>query len=203
MTGPIRSEDYSDQMPLGEARRLFFLANGFGADGGYTKRFFWLGLKWLRVPVPNTAGRLRAVRLHDFHHIATGYGTSWRGEAEIGAWELGGGCGRYAAAWVLNLYAFGVGLLIAPRAVWRAFLRGRRSRNLYHGRLGAEMGDDALQAPLRELRSALRLTGDPIRPVLADFVAFGRIAAGTALLNVLTYGVPLALASVAFVAARR
>ena len=43
-----------------------------------------------RVPVaafPNGAARVRAVRLHDLHHVATGYATSWVGEAEIGAWE--------------------------------------------------------------------------------------------------------------------
>jgi hypothetical protein len=34
-------------------------------------------------------------------------------------------------AWVLNLQAMILGLLIAPRRTWRAFRRGRRSGNLY------------------------------------------------------------------------
>jgi hypothetical protein len=144
---------FPDAMPLVDARRRFFAASGFDQDGGYTKPFYWLGLKWLRVPVPNTAGRVRAVRLHDLHHIATGYPTTWQGEAEIAAWELAGGCGRYVAAWVLNLYAFAVGLLIAPRALWQAFRRGRRCRNLY----ASGFPEAGLQAPVGDLRWRLGL----------------------------------------------
>lgn len=116
---------------LCDARAHYFQANGLGADGGYNKR-------WVRVQVgpvpfwfPNTDGRRRAVRLHDMHHILTGYDTTWVGEAEIAAWELAGGCADYYAAWILNAAAMAIGVLIAPRRVWRAFARGRRSTNLY------------------------------------------------------------------------
>ena len=89
---------FPDSLLVGEARRQFFAASGFDEDGGYFKPYYWLGWKWLGVPVPNTAGRVRAVRLHDLHHIAAGYPTTWHGEVQIGAWELAGGCGRYVAA---------------------------------------------------------------------------------------------------------
>src|SRR5437879_1772025 len=46
-------------------------------------------------------------------------GVAWRGEAEIGAWEIASGCGRHHAAWILNLWA-----ILAPSAV----LRDGRSR---------------------------------------------------------------------------
>ncbi len=185
---------YPDALQVAEARRLFFRDHGLGEDGGYRKRFFWLGWKWLRVPVPNTAGRVRAVRLHDFHHIATEYRTTWFGEAEIGAWELAGGCGRYAAAWVLNLYAFGVGLVIAPRALWRAFLCGRRSRNLYHRGLP----DEDLRQPLGSLRALLGLPCPPARPTLSDVAAFAEIGFATLVLYAITGGIAAGLAAAAF-----
>lgn len=181
---------FSDSLLVGEARRQFFAASGFDAEGGYTKPVYWLGWKWFRVPVPNTAGRVRAVRLHDLHHLATGYPTTWHGEAEIGAWELAGGCGRYIAAWVLNLYAFDAGLFIAPRSLWRAFVRGRRSRTLYC--LGV-IDDDILQLPLGDLRSRLGLQHEAPSGTAEDAWAFAAAAAAALFQGALTVAVPLAL----------
>lgn len=116
---------------VGDARARYFAENGFPPDGGYDAR--WVRVKLGPVPVwfPNTAARVRAVRLHDLHHVATGYETDLVGEAEIGAWELASGCRGYLAAWWLNLNAVVIGLLLSPRRVLRAFRLGRRSRNLY------------------------------------------------------------------------
>jgi ubiquinone biosynthesis protein Coq4 len=107
------------------------------------------------VPVwfPNTEARRRAVRLHDLHHIATGYDTSLVGEAEIGAWELAAGCADYYAAWLLNATAVAFGLLLAPRRLWRALVRGRRSTSLY--RLGFD--DRWLDESVEALRGRLGL----------------------------------------------
>ena len=185
-------QGYPDDLPLAEARRRFFRDNGFGEDGGYTQRFFWLGWKWLPIPVPNTAARIRAVRLHDLHHIAAEFPTTWRGEAEIAAWELGGGCGGYLAAWVLNLSGIVIGLIIAPRATWRAFLCGRRTRNLYHGAFREEL----LQAPLGELRSLLGLPCRAARSTVADGIHFGGLVVAALALHLLAG----ALALVALVA---
>ena len=106
---------YADSLSLHDARRVYFDANAFGADGGYAKR--WVKVKLGPVPIwfPNSAGRVRAVRYHDLHHVVTGYATSWTGEGEIGAWEIASGCRDMIAAWVLNLYAMWIGLWIAPR----------------------------------------------------------------------------------------
>jgi hypothetical protein len=186
-------------MPLVEARRQFFAAGGFDQDGGYKKQVFWLGLKWFRVPVPNTAGRVRAVRLHDLHHIATGYPTTWQGEAEIAAWELAGGCGAYLAAWVLNLYAFAVGIFIAPRALWRAFLRGRGCRNLY------EIGfrEESLQAPVGDLRWRLGLSDEPPAGSARAALAFTKTAVAALMLGAFTAAVPASMAVFLLVAALR
>lgn len=104
---------------------------------------------------PNTQARLRAVRVHDIHHVLTGYDTTWSGEAEIAAWELASGCGRYYAAWVLNLAALAVGLIVCPRRTFAAFRRGRVSENLYP----AGFSDELLDATVGELRRRLRLPG--------------------------------------------
>lgn len=136
--------EYNDLTLLREARADYFRANGLGDDGGYVQN--WVKIKLGPVPVwiRNTRGRRAALAKHDLHHIATGYDTTLVGEAEIGAWELGSGCGHYYAAWLLNMGAVAIGLLIAPRKVWRAFLRGRRSQNLYHLGLDARWPNDTV-----------------------------------------------------------
>ena len=72
-----------------------------------------------------------SLALHDAHHLITGYGTDWRGEAEIAAWELAsGGC---STRWLMCLDRLSVLPLIAltPKRCWTAAKRGWRSRNLY------------------------------------------------------------------------
>jgi hypothetical protein len=146
---------YSDSTLVRQARAEYFRANSFGEEGGYNARWVKIKLGAVRIWFPNTDARRRAVRLHDLHHLATGYQTSLVGEAEIGAWELAGGCGHYIAACVLNIAAVLLGLPVAPGCLWRAFLRGRHSETLY--RLGFE--DRFLGETVGELRRRLRLRG--------------------------------------------
>ena len=102
-------------------------------------------------PFPNTAGRVRAVRFHDLHHIVTGYQTTTVGEFEIAAWEIAAGCHDFHAAWVINLGGLFAGTLVAPRRVFRAFVRGLHSETLY----GREL-DGLLDSTVGEVR---RLSG--------------------------------------------
>jgi hypothetical protein len=144
---------YEPALLVRDARARYFAENGFG-DGGYQDR--WVVLRAAGLPVavfPNTRQRVRSVRIHDLHHLLTGYDTDWTGEAEIAAWELASGCRDHVAAWLLNLGAALIGLLVAPRAVWRAFARGRASRNLYE----REWNDGILDRSLGELRRELGL----------------------------------------------
>jgi len=122
---------FAPELTLGEARARLFAASGFAPDGGYGDA--WVKLKLWRIPLafPNTAGRRRAVRFHDLHHVLTEYPTTWRGEFEIAAWEVAGGVNRYWEGWLLDLLGFACGLFVYPRRVYRAFMRGRRSANLY------------------------------------------------------------------------
>ncbi len=119
-------------LTLREAQRRFFERAGF-VDGGYNEAWVKLKAGPITIAFPNTTARKRAVVFHDLHHILTGYEATWVGEAEIGAWEIASGCAHHYPAWVLNVSAMAVGLVIAPRLTYRAFIRGRHSRNLYRG----------------------------------------------------------------------
>lgn len=118
-------------MSLQQARQLFFKRGNLGDDGGYSSRWVRVESKPFPFYFPNSRARVAAARLHDLHHIAAEYGTDWAGEAEISAWEIASGCGRYHAAWILDLGGWYAGIAVAPKRLFRAFVRGRRAANLY------------------------------------------------------------------------
>jgi hypothetical protein len=153
---------YDDALSLRDARGRYFADNAFGDDGGYARKWVKLQLGPLPFAFPNSAARVRAVKYHDLHHVVTGYATDVVGEAEIGAWEIGSGCAGFLAAWVLNLYAMVLGFLSGhPGAVWRAFVRGRHTRNLYRD----EYDDALLDARLGSVRARLGLEVPQPEPV--------------------------------------
>lgn len=143
---------YPNHLSVADARRRYFEANGL-SEAGYESRWVRLKIGPLPVIFPNTRARVRALRLHDLHHIATEYGTDLRGEGEQSAWELGAGCGRYWFAWAINLGGAALGALLAPRRTWRAFRRGRRSRTLY----GGDFDPALLELSVGRLRQELGL----------------------------------------------
>jgi hypothetical protein len=123
---------YPDEMSLRDARTLFFKRGNLGEDGGYSSRWVRVESKPFPFYFPNSRSRVAAARLHDLHHIAAEYETDWPGEAEISAWEIASGCGRYRAAWILDLGGWHAGIAVAPRRLFRAFVRGRHATtNLY------------------------------------------------------------------------
>jgi hypothetical protein len=117
---------------------------------------------------PNTAARVRAVKLHDLHHVLTEYDTSWTGETEIGAWEIASGCGRHYPAWLLNLGALAIGLVITPRKIYRAFIRGRHSANLYKSVFREEL----LDRNVGEMREELSIRSEVPPAGVADRMMF-------------------------------
>ena len=145
---------YDPQMTLDDARDRYFRLNGFGRDGGYQER--WIKVKVWSIPIwlPNTEGRRCAVKLHDLHHVLTEYPTTWRGEAEISAWEVGsGGLRKYYAGWVLDLMNIAQGLVVNPKGVYRGFMHGRRTSNLYN----FEFTDELLHGRVGDFRERLGL----------------------------------------------
>lgn len=166
-------------LTLAEARDIYFRVNGFGADGGYSDAWVDFKLGPIPMPFPNTPSRVRAVRFHDLHHILAAYGTDVVGEFEISAWELGGGCADHVAAWQLNLLGMLSGMFVSPRRMVRAFLRGRKSGNLYR----ATYDDALLEKRVAEARAELGLSPEPsLRPSAADLaVLFAYLVAGLVL----------------------
>lgn len=177
---------YDESLSLRDVRRRYFEDNGFGDDGGYSKKWVQVQLGPLPFAFPNSPARVRAVKYHDLHHVVTGYATSVVGEAEIGAWEIGSGCAGFVAAWILNLYAWTLGLLAgAPGAVFRAFVRGRHTRNLYR----TAYDDALLDAKLGEVRARLDLGGGAPVATTGDRIAFAAWSA----VAIALFGVTLAL----------
>lgn len=158
----IRSQTLN-MTTLLDARTAYFEANGFGEDGGYSKATVTVTVLGIPVTIPNTQGRKRAVVFHDMHHVLTGYATTNLGEAEIGAWELGSGCREIRAAWVLNTGSLVLGVFTNPARLFRAFVRGRQSANLY--------GRDAealLRRPVAEVQRELGLDDEPGPASMSD-----------------------------------
>jgi len=148
------------------ARARYWAENAFGADGGDAEPWVYFKMGNTRFPVPNSNARRAAVKIHDVHHILTGYQTDWRSELEIALFELGTGCGRAWFAWFINLAAAPFVLFLLPRRGLRAFAFGRRSRGLYRSSV-----DALLDRTVDELR-AERLPAERPKPGLADGLFF-------------------------------
>ncbi|HYP53847.1 MAG TPA: hypothetical protein VEQ42_09930 [Pyrinomonadaceae bacterium] len=188
---------YEPGWTLAEARRKYFALNNFGEDGGYSAA--WVKMKLGPVPIgfPNTRGRVEAVRFHDLHHVLTEYPTTWRGETEIGAWEVATGCARFYQGWLLNLLSFAIGLVINPRGVYAAFMRGRRSRNLYK----SEFSEELLASRVGDVRRRLRLDEPGRPPTAKDKASFAAWAFVSAAVYMGTGAVLLAPLAVLLLAA--
>ena len=161
---------FDDGMNVLAARTQFFASYGFGADGGYHESWVKIQLGPLPIVFPNTEQRKRSLKLHDLHHVTTGYATNWCGEGEISAWEVGGGCGNHLAAWGINLSGMMLGLIITPVTTWRAFVRGRHTINLYH--LVGDFDERLLELSVGALRAKMGLNVKEHRATLADIVYF-------------------------------
>jgi hypothetical protein len=158
---------YDEQMSMRAARQRYFDANGF--DSSYNENWVRLKAGPISIYFPNAAGRVRAVKFHDLHHIITGYQTDWTGEVEIAAFEIGAGCGPFMWAWFLNLQALALAPILAPRRGFRAFLRGRHARSLYYQ---GEFQEGLLEHSVGDVRHTLELDR-PTPPARAgDVLAF-------------------------------
>lgn len=175
---------------LRDARDAYLEANGF-STAAYTDKFVHFKFGPLYLAFPSTGTRRKAIPFHDLHHVLTGYEATPIGEGEIGAWEVATGLRRLWAGWVLNLFAMGFALLFAPRRVYRAFIRGRHSRNLY----GSEYTEELLDSSVSEMREKLGLSTEP-KATPADkraFVFWLAVSAANYAAHALLVLIPLAL----------
>ena len=149
----------SNSVLMKEARDWFLAANRLSVEG-YAASTFTIAILGLSLKFPNTKARKRAVPLHDLHHVLTGFGTGWMGEAEIGAWDLRAGCNSFIT-YFLNGGGVLIGLFLSPRRVWRAFRCAKGQRTLYRDPISYER---LLQMTVSELRERL---GIPSQGVVA------------------------------------
>jgi hypothetical protein len=114
-----------------EARDLYLAENGF-TTASYDSLTAQGSIFGLKFSVPNPPSHQRAIRFHDLHHVATGYGTDHAGEAELSAWQARLGlrrAGLYVSAIVLANVAVGLG--VAPGRMLGAFRLARGGRSLF------------------------------------------------------------------------
>lgn len=153
---------YNNILPLHQALNRFYADHNLGKDGGINKAWAKLKVGKLYIPFPNTRARKKVLVFHDIHHIVTGYDSNWKGEVSVGAWEIATGCGKNYTAWILNLYAMAVGLVLYPKFVFNAFIRGKRTKNLYHDSLSPK---EASKMQIKDVEERLLLHINNTQPV--------------------------------------
>ena len=148
-------------MTVEEARDQFLAENGFTLEA-YDAPRSPASMLGVNFSVPNTAKHRWAIRLHDLHHVATGFGTDPAGEGEISAWEWRRGGLRGLGLYVGSLLVIGtaMGLALAPLRTWKAFRAATSGPSLFTD--GALDYDALLCLSVGELRATLGL---PLRGV--------------------------------------
>jgi hypothetical protein len=150
----------------------YLAENGFTKEG-YDSKWTEASLFGVGFKVPNTKAHRRAIMRHDLHHVATGFGTDLRGEAEISVWETAkglSGVGLYVRAIVWSIVL--TGWTFAPIRMLRAF-RGARGRGSlfqvddYESLLDLRIGElrARLELPRDGLAGARALQSEAPRPV--------------------------------------
>ncbi len=138
---------------------VFYKQYNLSNDGGQSSPHVKIELtNKLFLYIPNFDARRKAVFKHDVHHMATGYASTFKGETEIGAWEIASGCRHYWVAFVLDMSGMMTGLLFNPLGVYKAFVRGRRTKNLYRDSLTDEQ---IMNMPLSSIKEKLLLNKFP------------------------------------------
>ena len=122
-------------MTVRDALPDFYKRYDLPQDGGVNDPAVRLELlKGIYLYIPNPAARKKAVLKHDIHHLITGYSGTLKGETEISTWELSTGCGNNWLVFSINIYGMMTGAIWNLRGLWKAWLKGKRTKNLYHDR---------------------------------------------------------------------
>ena len=160
-------------MTLQDELASFYKRSGFGEVVGARSLTVPVYTGCLLVPLPNIETRRRFLKYHDLHHLVTGYSVGRVGEGEVSAWELGTGSAYVSPLLgVMNLIALSTGLVLEPRRMWRAFVRGCASRNLYPAAVRGAV-DSGRWPDLAALRRDILGTGSSGGPVALRAIEFG------------------------------
>lgn len=161
--------NYVDRVGERSAPSLAVLRDRFREANGITETNRWV--EWLKLgpipmPVPNPPARRRALRIHDLHHVVTGYQTDLAGEFQLSAWECGAGLHTEPLAWIFCTSGTLGGMLRYPRRTVRAYARGRKCRRLF--------GQDLEQVDATTLEAAQAWcrtdTASDVQRVLRDWL---------------------------------
>ena len=150
---PSRSCPYPANWTVEAGLRAFLHENRYTVDQ-YDAPRTPASLLGIAFSVPNPPRHRWAIRLHDLHHVATGYGTDAVGEGEISAWECRRGL-RSLGLYVGTIVVGGVllGLVVAPRRTVRTWRKSGRWPSLF--RLSEYSYEDLLAMTIGELRGLL------------------------------------------------
>ncbi len=130
----------------------FYTEYNLGENGGIQDSKVTIEVtKSFHFYIPNFDDRRKAVLKHDIHHLITGYKSDFKGETEIAAWEIASGCTHYWVGWALDLSSFALGIFFTPRGIFRAFVRGLRSGNLYYDQVPDEQALNSTVPELQQL----------------------------------------------------
>jgi hypothetical protein len=172
-----------DPLPLDAELAAFYRRCGFGEVVGARPCTVKVYTGCLLVPLPNVESRRTYLKYHDLHHLITGYSVGRIGEGEVSAWELG--TGSFASSPMLgtmNLIALSTGLILQRRRMWKAFVRGCASRNLYPAAVRARV-DAGEWSDVAALRRTFLEASPPRVPVALRAVVFGVYAAVSMLVH--------------------
>jgi hypothetical protein len=158
---------YSDELSVREALEIYFMRSGFSSET-YNSDWVKLPIGRFNFYMPNFSARKRAVPLHDIDHILTEYDTTWSGEFQISAYEIGTGCGSYWAAWFINLQGIVAGIFVCPLKTIRAFARGRRSPGIFAN----DSYEPLLEKKVGHLRRELTKSPESVRVSGSDLIYF-------------------------------
>jgi len=118
-------------MDINQALKEFYKQSGFEPDTGKRPAFVEVFVGCLLIPLPNVETRRKYIKYHDLHHVINNYDATQVGEGEVSAWELGTGSLLHPILMFMNLIAISTALAVSPKRVFKAYLVGCKSRNLY------------------------------------------------------------------------
>lgn len=132
-------------MNIHQALHQFYQESGFEPETGDRPAFVDVFVGCLLVPLPNIDTRRKYIQYHDLHHVINGYDASQLGEGEVSAWELGTGSLLHPVLMLMNLIAISTALAISPKRVFKAYLVGCKSKNLYCPRVRKRIDSGELE----------------------------------------------------------
>jgi hypothetical protein len=163
--------------PLDAELAAFYRRAGFGEVVGARPCTVKVYTGCLLVPLPNIEARHTYLKYHDLHHLITGYSVGRIGEGEVSAWELGTGSMAVSPTLgTMNLIALSTGLVLQRKRMWRAYVRGCASRNLYPEATRARV-DAGEWADVAALRASFLETAPPRVPMALRTIEFGAYCA--------------------------